>query len=279
MGNDEKDIKPNAPAQQAGGDNNADRHGGGGNQRNNWHRWQQGRHGGTPFKGKTKEIAEIFDNTGQHDAATFNKLLKNITDHLELELGNNFSEAVRNMTDTKITIPATPTPKPDPKDSTVMIPPSDINIFQWKCKFTKASDCLDKYEENTAKAYMIIYHQCTTPNLKNELEASDKFPAIRDSQDVIALLPIIQGLCCSYVARIQSVMATIASHKRLFSTTKKMASTTTPTTVSSSPTLKQSKPTVGLVPLVLLPHLLHQSSKRWPTATPPSLWTQKNHRC
>ena len=148
MGNDEKDIKPNAPAQQAGGDNNADRHGGGGNQRNNWHRWQQGRHGGTPFKGKTKEIAEdIFDNTGQHDTATFDKSLKNIANHLQLELSNDVSEAVCNMTDTKITIPAAPTPKPDPKDPTVMIPPSNIDIFQWKHKFTKASDRLDKYKE------------------------------------------------------------------------------------------------------------------------------------
>ena len=79
----------------------------------------------------------------------------------------------------------------------------------------KASDRSDKYKENMAKAYVIIYHQCA-PNLKNEHEASDKFPAIHDGQDVIALLCIIQGLCCSYDARIQSAMATVASHKCLF---------------------------------------------------------------
>ena len=115
MGNDEKGIKPHVPAQQGGGDNNADQRGGEGNCRNNRHCWQQGRQGGTQFKGKTKEIAEdIFDNTGQHDAATFNKSLKNIADYLQLELGNNVSEAMRNMTDTTISIPAAPTPKPDP---------------------------------------------------------------------------------------------------------------------------------------------------------------------
>ena len=146
MGNDEKDIKPNAPAQQVGGDSNADRQDGGGNRCNNWHRWQQGRHGGTSFNGKTKEIADdILDNTGQHDATIFNKSLKNITDHLQLELGNNISEAVRNMTNMTITIPAAPTPKPYPKDPLVIIPPRDIDIFQRKCKFTKAWNCLDKY--------------------------------------------------------------------------------------------------------------------------------------
>ena len=103
---------------------------GGGDCRNNRHRWQQGRQGGTQFKGKTKEITEhIFDNTGQYEAATFKKSLKNIANYLQLELGNDVSEAVRNMTDTMITIPAAPTPRPDPKDPKVMIPPSDIDIF------------------------------------------------------------------------------------------------------------------------------------------------------
>ena len=130
MGNDEKDMKPVVPAQQGGGDNNNDWRGGGGYRGNNRHRWQQGRQGGTQFKGKTKEIADdIFNNTGQHYAATFNKSLKNITDYLQLKLDNNILEAVCNMTNTIIDIPATPTPKPDPKDSKVMIPPSNIDIF------------------------------------------------------------------------------------------------------------------------------------------------------
>jgi hypothetical protein len=56
------------------------------------------------------------------------------------------------------------------------------------------------------------------PSLKNELEAADTFPAIRVAQDPIALLKLIQSLCCSYNAKTQSVMATVASHKHLFFT-------------------------------------------------------------
>ncbi len=65
-----------------------------------------------------------------------------------------------------------------------------------------------------AKAYIVIYHQCS-PNLKN-LEGSDAFVVICSSQDVIALLKLIQSFCCSYDAKTQGVMATVASHKRLF---------------------------------------------------------------
>ncbi len=66
-----------------------------------------------------------------------------------------------------------------------------------------------------AKAYIIVYHQCL-PTLKNDLKASNTFSAIHGSQDVIALLKLIRSLCCSYDTKTQGVMATVASHKRLF---------------------------------------------------------------
>jgi hypothetical protein len=65
------------------------------------------------------------------------------------------------------------------------------------------------------KAYIIIYHQCS-PNLKNNLEASDTFTNIRSNQDVIVLLKLVLSLCCSYDAKTQGVMAMVASHKHLF---------------------------------------------------------------
>ena len=222
MGN-ERDVKPVVPAAQgAGGDNNNnnnnERRGGGGNRRNR-HRWgqarQQPQQASGPFKGRTKEIEDyIFDNTGPHDAAVFNTSLRNIADHLQYDLGNDVSEACRNMTPAIITVPDEPQGVPDPTTGTI-IPPTANEIFIWKRNYNKMSDRLEKYEENMAKAYIIIYHQCST-HLKNELEASDVFPKIRADQDVIGLLRMIQGFCCSYDARIQSVMATVASHKKLF---------------------------------------------------------------
>ncbi len=66
-----------------------------------------------------------------------------------------------------------------------------------------------------ALACILIFHQCT-PNLNNDIEAADTYPSIQVAQDPIILLKLIQSLCCSYDAKTQSIMATVASHKRLF---------------------------------------------------------------
>ena len=65
------------------------------------------------------------------------------------------------------------------------------------------------------KAYIHLYNQCST-NLKNDLEASTAFPHVEASKDAIGLLKLIQGLCCSYDSKTQSVMATVASQKKIF---------------------------------------------------------------
>jgi hypothetical protein len=65
------------------------------------------------------------------------------------------------------------------------------------------------------KACIIIYHQCS-PNLKNDLEASDAFTDICSNQDVIGLLKLVQSLCCSNDTKTQGVMAMVALHKCLF---------------------------------------------------------------
>jgi hypothetical protein len=151
------------------------------------------------------------------------------------------------MMPANIILSDTPQPKPNPNKPGDLIPVSKIDTYLWKQAHTKASERKEKYDKNMAKAYIIIYHQCS-PKLKNDLKASDLFPSIRQNQDVIGLLCLIQGLCCSYDAKIQSVMATVASYKCLF-ITKKTASTIIPTTASSSP---MSRPLKHMVALVLL---------------------------
>ncbi len=62
------------------GDNNkADADHSGRNDRHNCQHWSQENQPGGKFKGKTKEIEfDTFDNTGQHDAAQFNKSQKTL---------------------------------------------------------------------------------------------------------------------------------------------------------------------------------------------------------
>jgi hypothetical protein len=116
----DRDIKPPSPAtnQPVGGDrsNNNEHTRGGGHRRSLCQCWNQGaHHGSRKFKGKTKEIeTDTFNNTGPHDTATFTKSLKNIANYLQLNHGNNLSEAVCNMTPANIMLPDIPQPKPDP---------------------------------------------------------------------------------------------------------------------------------------------------------------------
>jgi hypothetical protein len=90
-----------------------------------------------------------------------------------------------------------------------------VDLYLWKRDHAKAQDSKDKYDKNMTKAYIIIYHQCS-PNLKNDLKASDTFTNICSNQDVIGLLKLVQSLCCSYDAKTQGGMAMVASHKCLF---------------------------------------------------------------
>jgi hypothetical protein len=154
------------------------------------------------FKGKTPKLkGDIFDNTGPHDAANFQKVVKNIADYLQLEHGSNVPEAVRTLT-----LPPN-SEIPDPPTTTL----PGIDEYLWKEKHKNAV----KFKENTQKAYVIIFHQCT-PSLKNGLKATDLFPPIWSAQDLILLLKLIQSLCCSYDSKTQGVMATIGVHKILF---------------------------------------------------------------
>ena len=145
----------------------------------------------------------------------FHRSLKQIADYIQLNYGNEVSEAIRTMTPVIMDIPAVPQDKQDPTDPSKIIKVSDIDFYLWKEKHKKASTKFDKYETDMARAFILIFHQCT-PNLKNDIEAADTFPEIRVAQDPIMLLKLIQSLCCSYDAKTQSVMATVASHKRLF---------------------------------------------------------------
>jgi hypothetical protein len=217
------DVKPDAKTPPSDTNNSTP---GGADRRRHGRRFNRNRHqpnnnnAATPhggkFRGKIKDIADdVFDNTGQNDAALFNKSLKNIADYLQLSLGNDVSEAVRNMAPITITIPPPPQGAPDPNDATRRLPISEVDLYLWKQEHSKASKKKNDYEDQLSKAYIIIIQQCS-PALRNDLNAEKTFPAVRSAQDPLALLKLIQGLCCSYDSRVQSVMATVASHKRLY---------------------------------------------------------------
>ncbi len=114
----EKEIKPplapatpagDGAARRTGGENTG---GGGGSHQNNNRRHHNNNSShpspSSKFVSRNKGIEhDIFDNTGNNDAAQFNKSLIQIADDLleKLDHGRDVSDAVHNMTEAKIDIP------------------------------------------------------------------------------------------------------------------------------------------------------------------------------
>jgi hypothetical protein len=140
MSND-KVIKPATSPAPIPADNNTDHcQRGGGRHRHNCQRFHNPAAANSgKFKGKIKDTElDVFDNTGLNDAANFNCSLKNIANYLQLQLGNDVSGAIRNMTPVPITIPPAPTGQPDPNNPNATLPVTDIKFYLWKQGHAKA---------------------------------------------------------------------------------------------------------------------------------------------
>ena len=223
MGNDvkEENNAPRPPAAgEAGGNNNNNRRGGG--RRGARNRWNNATAGGAPtqtdrnkFKSRNKDIPEdvVFDNTGPNDAANFQHAVQGMADYLHTTYSADVGEAIRQMKDITITLPDPPTPTTDASGNT--IPISSTEEYRWKLEYSDANTRLKTYNTSMPKAYIHIYNQCST-NLKNDLGTSSAYPKVNLAKNPVELLKLIQGLCCSFDSKTQSVMATIASQKLLF---------------------------------------------------------------
>lgn len=220
MGNDVKD-EPGGKLAPGGGDGGQGNRRGGRRGRNRWN--NPAAAGGTSgpataaskFPTRNKEIPDtvVFDNTGQVDAANFQRSLKGMANYFHTTYSAEVSDAILTMKDVIITVDDEPTLRKDSLGND--IPLTSWEEYKWKKTYAEQSGKLKVYTESMPKAYIHIYNQCST-NLKNDLETSAAFPTVESGKDPIGLLKIIQGLCCSYDSKTQSVMATVASQKKLF---------------------------------------------------------------
>jgi hypothetical protein len=226
MGNNVKDepqdMKP--PANE-GGQNNC--RGGRGRNCNRWNN-PTGRGGnagqGNPsakFPTQSKELPEhvVFDNTGQINAANFQRSLKGMANFLHTTYSAEVSEAILKMQEVVIAIEENPPQRVNPM-TLVHVPLTSWEEYKWKKTYPEQSNRLKTDKESIPKAYIYVYNQCST-NLKNDLELSSAFPVIEAAKDPIGLLKLIQGLCCSYDSKTQSVMATVALQKSCSPSTRR----------------------------------------------------------
>jgi len=144
----------------------------------------------------------VFDNTGHNDTANFHRTLKGLANFMH----TTYSADVTSVEEE-------PTARKD--SSGQDLPLTSWEIHKWKEDNAQLKKTLKVYNDSMPKAYIHLYNQCLT-NLKNDLEAATAFAQVESTKDPIGLLKLIQGLCFSYDSKTQSVMATVASHKKLF---------------------------------------------------------------
>ena len=177
-----------------------------------------GSSGNTPndkYPTRNKDLPEtlVFDKTGHNDAANFQRTLKGLANFLHTTYIAEVASAVLKMQ--AVTIPIEDEPKARKDSSGQDLPLTSWEIHKWKEEYNAQLKILKTYNDSMPKAYIHLYNQCST-NLKNDLEAATAFTQVESAKDPIGLLKLIQGLCCSYDSKTQSVIATVASHKKLF---------------------------------------------------------------
>ncbi len=158
MGNNVKDkpqdVKP--PANK-GGQNN--RRGGRGRNRNRWNNPTGGRGNagqGNPsakFPTQSKELSEhvVFNNTGQVDAANFQRSLKGMAIFLHTTYSAEVSEAILKMQEDVIAIEENPPQRIDPM-TLVPVPLTSWEEYKWKKIYAEQSNRLKTYKESMPKA-------------------------------------------------------------------------------------------------------------------------------
>ena len=152
--------------------------------------------GGSPgqtvkYPTRNKELPEnlVFDNTGQNDAANFQRTLKGMANFLHTTYCAEVSEAILKMQAVTITVADLPPLKMDPTTNQPL-PLASWEEYKWRQDYAEQSKKLKLYTDSMPKAYIHLYNQCST-NLKNDLEASAAFPAVEAAKDAIGLLKLI----------------------------------------------------------------------------------------
>lgn len=108
-----------------------------------------------------------------------------------------------------LALPPTLTPLPIPVTDPDNPGQFRINLIHYDVAY-KAT-----YKSNLVNAWGLIYGQCTTA-LKSKLDGMPAYTAVQQTNDIIALLKLIQGLCCKFDVKSQKYVALAATFRQMF---------------------------------------------------------------
>ncbi len=75
----------------------------------------------------------------------------------------------------------------------------DMAKFTWKEDWKLVKTRQQKYQENKANVWALVYNQCSN-EMKVKLDRTSGYKQLKKDNDVIALLAMIRGDCCQWDA-------------------------------------------------------------------------------
>jgi len=90
-----------------------------------------------------------------------------------------------------------------------------IHMIHYDVAYKANAAAERKYKSHLVNAWGLIYSQCTTA-LKSKLDGMTEFTAAKATNNIIALLKIIQGLCCKFDVKSQKYVALAATFCQTF---------------------------------------------------------------
>jgi hypothetical protein len=150
----------------------------------------------SPYTSNMAEvIGNIFDVGATSNPAIFTKSLKNIETYLQrtYKMPDDIFKVIQKMKKPTFDPPE----KPDKSkcvDSVRNYDADECNMakFTWKEDWKLVKTRQQKYQENKANAWALVYNQCSN-KMKVKLDGTSGYDQSKKDYDVIALLAMIQG--------------------------------------------------------------------------------------
>lgn len=155
---------------------------------------------------------EVFDIGAAATPDQFRRTLQAIENYVQTNYkdAGDVVLAIRNMAPPPTLTPP-PIPTLDPNNPTQI----QIDLIHYGDKY-KANAAAERiYKSHLVNAWGLIYGQCTTA-MKLKLEGMTEYATAKTTNDIIALLKLIQGLCCKFDVRSQKYVALAPTFRQTF---------------------------------------------------------------
>lgn len=138
--------------------------------------------------------------------------------------GGTIGKATMDLRAPNLTLPPIPTGTPAvlgdhntvlPIPARPAVPPTAAYLFIWQEEYQTAKKNVEQYEENKQRSCALVWGQCL-PDLRNKIKMAANYSAVSIAQDVVQLMLLIRGFCCSFDDQRQGTWALQQGKKKSY---------------------------------------------------------------